>query len=169
MFCSPHFSFFLCDKHIVVISKVHYKSTIFLRFIQKHYGHNVFSFHYGHFCGLLPPMSHHGHIMFFLHDLHAQFPPIGTQSRIASIKMVILPLRSCNSPFSTFTTFWNIFVQRGFTHKFPFFSTWGYFPLGRWPLMLEFWSGVFHLKFPLLTQRIKNYIVLTWFANEFHI
>jgi hypothetical protein len=36
-FLNPHFSFFLCDKHSVVISKVHYKSIIFLAFIQKIY------------------------------------------------------------------------------------------------------------------------------------
>jgi hypothetical protein len=29
-FLSPHFSFFLCDKFSVVISKVHYKSIIFI-------------------------------------------------------------------------------------------------------------------------------------------
>jgi hypothetical protein len=31
-FLSPHFSFSLCDKHNVVISKVHYESIIFLEF-----------------------------------------------------------------------------------------------------------------------------------------
>jgi hypothetical protein len=36
-FLSPHFSIFLCDKHGVVISKVHYKSIIFLKFIQFFY------------------------------------------------------------------------------------------------------------------------------------
>jgi hypothetical protein len=36
-FLSSHFSFFLCDKCSVVISKVHYKSIIFLEFIQKLY------------------------------------------------------------------------------------------------------------------------------------
>jgi hypothetical protein len=33
-FLSPHFSFSLCDKCNVVISKVHYESRIFLKFIQ---------------------------------------------------------------------------------------------------------------------------------------
>jgi len=36
-FLNSHFSFFLCDKCIVVISKVHYKSIIFLEFIQFFY------------------------------------------------------------------------------------------------------------------------------------
>jgi hypothetical protein len=36
-FLNPHFSFFLCDKYNVVISKVHYESIIFLEFIQKIY------------------------------------------------------------------------------------------------------------------------------------
>jgi hypothetical protein len=36
-FLSLHFSFFLCDKHSVVISKVHYESIIFLKFIQTFY------------------------------------------------------------------------------------------------------------------------------------
>jgi hypothetical protein len=31
-----NFSFFLCDKHNVVISKVHYESIIFLEFIQNY-------------------------------------------------------------------------------------------------------------------------------------
>ncbi len=35
LFFSPHFSFFLCDKQNVVISKVHYESIIFLEFNQK--------------------------------------------------------------------------------------------------------------------------------------
>jgi hypothetical protein len=37
IFLSPHFSFFLCDKYSVVISKVHYESISFLEFIQKNY------------------------------------------------------------------------------------------------------------------------------------
>jgi hypothetical protein len=37
IFLSPHFSFFLCERQRVVISKVHYKSIIFLKFIQKIY------------------------------------------------------------------------------------------------------------------------------------
>jgi len=37
IFFETAFSFFLCDKHNVVISKVHYESTIFLKFIQKIY------------------------------------------------------------------------------------------------------------------------------------
>jgi hypothetical protein len=37
LFLSPHFSFFWCDKHSVVISKIHYKSIIFLGFIHKDY------------------------------------------------------------------------------------------------------------------------------------
>jgi hypothetical protein len=32
IFLRSHFSFFLCDKHIVVISKVHYKSIVLLEF-----------------------------------------------------------------------------------------------------------------------------------------
>jgi hypothetical protein len=36
-FLNPHFSFFMCDKRNVVISKVHYKSISFLEFIQKIY------------------------------------------------------------------------------------------------------------------------------------
>jgi hypothetical protein len=31
---NPHSSFFLCDRRNVVISKIHYKSIIFLEFIQ---------------------------------------------------------------------------------------------------------------------------------------
>ncbi len=34
IFLNPHFSFFVCDGHIVVISKVHYESIIFLEFIK---------------------------------------------------------------------------------------------------------------------------------------
>jgi hypothetical protein len=34
-FWSPNFSFFRCDKHNVVISKVHYESIIFFKFIKK--------------------------------------------------------------------------------------------------------------------------------------
>jgi hypothetical protein len=30
LFFSPHFSFYLCDKLNVIISKVHHESTIFL-------------------------------------------------------------------------------------------------------------------------------------------
>jgi hypothetical protein len=41
IFFSPHFSIFLCDKHNVVISKVHYESiislTIFMMFPIKVY------------------------------------------------------------------------------------------------------------------------------------
>jgi hypothetical protein len=37
IFLSSHFSFILCDKRSVVISKVHYESTIFLEIIQKIY------------------------------------------------------------------------------------------------------------------------------------
>jgi hypothetical protein len=33
-FLNPHFLFSLCDKHNVIISKVHYESIIFLKFIQ---------------------------------------------------------------------------------------------------------------------------------------
>jgi hypothetical protein len=36
-FLGPHFSFSLCNKHNVVISKVHYESIIFLEFIQYFY------------------------------------------------------------------------------------------------------------------------------------
>jgi hypothetical protein len=36
-FLSPHFSFFLCDRCSVVVSKVNYKSIIFLEFIQFFY------------------------------------------------------------------------------------------------------------------------------------
>jgi hypothetical protein len=36
-FLSPHFSFSICDKHSVVISKVHYESISFLEFIQIFY------------------------------------------------------------------------------------------------------------------------------------
>jgi hypothetical protein len=36
-FLSPHFSFSLCDKHNVVISKVHYEPIIFSEFIQYFY------------------------------------------------------------------------------------------------------------------------------------
>jgi hypothetical protein len=36
-FLSPHFSFFLFDKHNVIISKFHYKSIIVLEFVQKNY------------------------------------------------------------------------------------------------------------------------------------
>jgi hypothetical protein len=36
-FLSPHFSFSLCDKCSVVISKLHYKFIIFLEFIQFFY------------------------------------------------------------------------------------------------------------------------------------
>jgi len=36
-FLSPHFSFVLCNKYSVVISEVHYKSIIFLEFIQNLY------------------------------------------------------------------------------------------------------------------------------------
>ncbi len=32
-FLSPHFLFYLCDKHIVIISKIHYESIFFLEFI----------------------------------------------------------------------------------------------------------------------------------------
>jgi hypothetical protein len=35
LFLSPHFSFLMCDKHNVVISKVHYEFIIFLEFIRK--------------------------------------------------------------------------------------------------------------------------------------
>jgi hypothetical protein len=37
-FLNPHFSFFLSNKHNVVISKVHYESIIFLEFIRYFYG-----------------------------------------------------------------------------------------------------------------------------------
>jgi hypothetical protein len=37
IFFESTFSFFLCNKCNVVISKIHYKSTIFLKFIQKNY------------------------------------------------------------------------------------------------------------------------------------
>jgi hypothetical protein len=33
-FLNPHFSFFVCDKCSIVISKVHYESIIFLEFIN---------------------------------------------------------------------------------------------------------------------------------------
>ncbi len=33
-FLSPHFSFFVCDKHNVIISKVHNESILFLKFIN---------------------------------------------------------------------------------------------------------------------------------------
>jgi hypothetical protein len=33
-YLNPHFSFSLCDKHNVFISKVHYESIIFFKFIQ---------------------------------------------------------------------------------------------------------------------------------------
>ncbi len=36
-FLNPHFSFFLCDRCNVVISKVHYESIVFLKFIQMFY------------------------------------------------------------------------------------------------------------------------------------
>jgi len=36
-FLNPHFSFSPCDKHNVVILKIHYKSIIFLKFIQFFY------------------------------------------------------------------------------------------------------------------------------------
>jgi hypothetical protein len=36
-FLNPHFAFFWCDKHSVVISNVHYEFIIFLEFIQKNY------------------------------------------------------------------------------------------------------------------------------------
>jgi hypothetical protein len=36
-FLSPHFSFFVCDRGNVVILKVHYKSIIFLKFVQNFY------------------------------------------------------------------------------------------------------------------------------------
>jgi hypothetical protein len=36
-FSSPHFLFFRCDKCSVVISKVHYESIIFSKFIQFFY------------------------------------------------------------------------------------------------------------------------------------
>jgi hypothetical protein len=36
-FMSLHFSFFLCERRSVVISKVYYKSIIFLEFIQNFY------------------------------------------------------------------------------------------------------------------------------------
>jgi hypothetical protein len=36
-FLNPHFSFSLCDKRNVVISKVHYESIIFLKFVQIFY------------------------------------------------------------------------------------------------------------------------------------
>jgi hypothetical protein len=36
-FLSSHFSFSLCGKHSVAISKVHYKIIIFLEFIQIFY------------------------------------------------------------------------------------------------------------------------------------
>jgi len=39
-FLSPHFSFSLCDKLNVVMSKVHYESIIFLEFTQIFYDYS---------------------------------------------------------------------------------------------------------------------------------
>jgi hypothetical protein len=33
-FFSPHFSFFVCDEHSVIISKVHNESILFLKLIH---------------------------------------------------------------------------------------------------------------------------------------
>ncbi len=78
--------------------------------------------------------------------------------------LAILLLWWCLSPFSTSTTPCNLFVRGDLTHRPPLSSIQSYFPLGRWPLMLESLSRVFPLEIPP-TQHIQNYIVTPWFVN----